>query len=81
MPCLFPRLRQPLRHYEHCFSYSRVEQHDWRIDLDSGRRLEFQLSPYLHFPGAMVPFDTVTATLFSSHCYRCCTPCAPPCST
>ena len=60
------RAQALLRHYGHRFPYYRVEEHDWRIDLGGGRRLEFQLTPYLHFPGAMVSFDSATATLFSS---------------
>lgn len=55
-----------LKHYGHRFPYYLVEEHDWAVDLGSGRRLEFQLTPYLHFPGAMVSYDTATATLFSS---------------
>jgi diguanylate cyclase (GGDEF)-like protein len=54
-----------LKHYGHRFGYYLVEQHDWTLPLD-GRDLQFQLTPYLHFPGAMVSFDTRTHTLFSS---------------
>ncbi len=54
-----------LKHYGHRFPYYLVEEHDWLIPLD-GRELQFQLTPYLHFPGAMVSFDTLTRTLFSS---------------
>jgi diguanylate cyclase (GGDEF)-like protein len=43
-----------------------VERHDWALPLTDDRRLEFQLTPYLHFPGAMVSYDTATDTLFSS---------------
>ena len=55
-----------LKHYKHRFDYYRVEEHDWRVPLAAGRSLEFQLTPYLHFPGAMVSYDTGSATLFSS---------------
>lgn len=34
--------------------------------LKGERSLEFQLTPYLHFPGAMVSYDTGSRTLFSS---------------
>ena len=54
-----------LKHYGHRFPYYLVEEHDWCIPVN-GRDLEFQLTPYLHFPGAMVSFDTLTRTLFSS---------------
>ncbi|WP_254962861.1 MULTISPECIES: diguanylate cyclase [unclassified Cyanobium] len=55
-----------IRHYGHRFSTYLVEQHDWCLPLLGGRRLEFQLTPYLHFPGAMVSYDSLSHTLFSS---------------
>ncbi|MCP9790519.1 diguanylate cyclase [Vulcanococcus limneticus] len=79
LPLLSERLKRPdvevvtewraqalLRHYGHRFSYYRVEEHGWCLPLAGERRLEFQLTPYLHFPGAFVSFDTGTGTLFSS---------------
>jgi len=55
-----------IRHYGHGFSTYLVEQHGWCLPLAGNRRLEFQLTPYLHFPGAMVSHDSTTGTLFSS---------------
>ncbi len=60
------RAKALLRHYGHRFDYYLVEEHDWALPLTDDRSLEFQLTPYLHFPGAMVSFDTQSATLFSS---------------
>lgn len=60
------RAQALLKHYGHRFGYHRVEEHGWTLPLAEGRALEFQLTPYLHFPGAMVSFDTGTRTLFSS---------------
>ncbi|MFA7323919.1 MAG: diguanylate cyclase [Candidatus Nanopelagicales bacterium] len=60
------RAKALLRHYRHRFDYYLVEEHGWRIPLSPGRNLEFQLTPYLHFPGAMVSYDSASATLFSS---------------
>jgi diguanylate cyclase (GGDEF)-like protein len=60
------RAQALLKHYGHRFDYYLVEEHDWKVPLGTGRDLEFQLTPYLHFPGAMVSYDTLTATLFSS---------------
>lgn len=60
------RAQALLKHYGHRFDYYRVEDHDWTVPLGSGRALQFQLTPYLHFPGAMVSYDTATRTLFSS---------------
>ncbi len=55
-----------LRHYGHRFEYYLVEANDWVLQLGADRQLQFQLTPYLHFPGALVSFDSATATLFSS---------------
>ena len=55
-----------LRHYGHRFTPYYVEQHDWRLPLADDRVLEFQLTPYLHFPGAFVTHDPKSRTLFSS---------------
>ena len=55
-----------LRHYGGAIAFHRVEENGWRIELDDDRALEFALTPYLHFPGAMVSFETATRTLFSS---------------
>ena len=55
-----------IRHYGHPFSAYLVEKHHWCLPLQGDRRLEFQLTPYLHFPGAMVSYDTGSHTLFSS---------------
>ena len=60
------RARALLKHYGHRFDYWLVEEHDWRLDLPGGRALEFQLTPYLHVPGAFMSYDVETATLFSS---------------
>jgi diguanylate cyclase (GGDEF)-like protein len=60
------RARALLKHYGHRFDYHLVEDHDWSVPLGGGRSLEFQLTPYLHFPGAMVSFDSASRTLFSS---------------
>ncbi|MCT0207846.1 diguanylate cyclase [Synechococcus sp. CS-1332] len=55
-----------IRHYGHRFQPFLVEEHGWCLPLQGDRRLEFQLTPYLHFPGAMVSYDTFSRTLFSS---------------
>ncbi len=60
------RAKALLKHYGHRFDYYLVEEHDWMLPLGPDRRLEFQLTPYLHFPGAMVSYDTGSGTLFSS---------------
>ena len=55
-----------LKHYElkHLSPFL-IEKEGWRLDLN-GRVLEFRFTPYAHFPGAFVTYDTQTKTLFSS---------------
>ena len=60
------RARALLKHYGHRFGYYLIEEHDWALELSAGRRVEFQLTPYLHFPGAFMSYDVPTGTLFSS---------------
>lgn len=60
------RARALLKHYGHRFDYWLIEEHDWHLPLGPRRHLEFQLTPYLHFPGAFMSFDTGSRTLFSS---------------
>ncbi len=54
-----------LKHYALRLPFWRVDAHDWQLDL-GGRELRFVFTPYAHFPGAFVTFDTATGTLFSS---------------
>jgi diguanylate cyclase (GGDEF)-like protein len=54
-----------LKHYGLKIPFWRVDEHGWRLDL-GGRALRFVLTPYCHFPGAFVTFDTTTGTLFTS---------------
>ena len=54
-----------LRHYGSRLATYLVEEHGWAIDLDEGRRLEFTLTPYLHFPGALSSYETAAAVLFT----------------
>ncbi len=60
------RAKALLKHYGHRFGYYLVEDHDWQLALGRDDALEFQLTPYLHFPGAFVSYDPRTGTLFSS---------------
>ncbi len=43
-----------------------VNENDYKLELNSGRILKFLLTPYLHFPGAIMTYDTKTKVLFSS---------------
>ncbi len=54
-----------LKHYGLDLEFICVEELGWELDL-GGRKLEFILTPYLHFAGAFCTFDRHSATLFSS---------------
>lgn len=43
-----------------------IENHNLSLSLSSGRLLEFVLTPYLHFAGAFMTYDSMTKSLFSS---------------
>lgn len=46
--------------------YYLVNDHNFEFYFQSGRRLLFILTPYLHFPGALVTYDIQSETLFTS---------------
>lgn len=46
--------------------YYLVNDHNFEFFFQSGRKLLFFLTPYLHFPGAIVTYDIQSETLFSS---------------
>ncbi|MGC8498797.1 MAG: diguanylate cyclase [Acidimicrobiales bacterium] len=54
-----------LRHYGSRLPLHLIEEHDWALDLGDGRRLEFTLTPYLHFPGALCAYDAASRVLFT----------------
>ena len=60
------RARDLIDHYGHRFQYYLLEDHGWALNLAGGREMQFQLTPYLHFPGAFVSFDVQSRTLFSA---------------
>jgi flavorubredoxin len=43
-----------------------VDEMGYRMDLSSGRTLEFLFTPYLHSPGAIATHDPATGSLFTS---------------
>ncbi|MDX8395095.1 MAG: MBL fold metallo-hydrolase [Mariprofundaceae bacterium] len=55
-----------IRHLGLKSDYYRIDEHDYQLTLQSGRRLEFMNTPYLHSPGAFVTYDTKTKSLFTS---------------
>lgn len=55
-----------MRHFGARFRVDTIEDLGWRLVLDGDRVLEFVLTPYLHFPGAFVTYETSTATLLSA---------------
>lgn len=55
-----------LKYYGIKSKYYLVNENDYKLELNSGRILKFLLTPYLHFPGAIMTYDTKTKVLFSS---------------
>ena len=55
-----------LRHLALRLPLATVEELGWQLDIDEGRVLRFLLTPYLHFPGAFVSYESSTASLFSA---------------
>lgn len=60
------RTRVIVQYYGIKSSYYHVDEHGYSLTLPSGRKLSFLMTPYLHFPGAMVTYDETSKTLFSS---------------
>lgn len=54
-----------IRHYGISSDFYAVDKHDYRLNLVSGRTLEFQLTPFLHAAGAIVTYDQKDRCLFS----------------
>lgn len=54
-----------IAHYGVRSPFYHVDQNDWKLTLKSGRELSFIFSPYLHFPGAFMTYDSKTKILFS----------------
>lgn len=54
-----------LKHYGLKILMECVEERGWTLELED-RKLEFILTPYLHFPGAFVTYDWSSGILFSS---------------
>lgn len=55
-----------IRYYGQRFPVVLIEDRDWTLTLPDGRALQFVLTPYLHFPGAMCSYETSARVLFSS---------------
>lgn len=55
-----------IRHYGIRGELAKVDEHDYRLTLQSGRVLDFLFTPHLHAPGAIATYDRKTRTLFSS---------------
>ncbi|MFA7322924.1 MAG: diguanylate cyclase [Candidatus Nanopelagicales bacterium] len=52
------------RYYNFASPFYLVNEHDYRLELRSGRPIDFIPTPYLHFPGAVATFDPRTKVLF-----------------
>jgi len=55
-----------LKHYNLLTPFYLVDQHEFKLELESGRKLQFLFTPYMHYPGNIVTYDSETKVLFSS---------------
>lgn len=55
-----------LKYYGIKSEYYLVNEHNFELVFSSGRKLNFFLTPYLHFPGSIVTYDRESEILFSS---------------
>ena len=55
-----------IRYYGVKSSFYIVGENEYKLTFGSGRTLHFYLTPYLHFPGAIVTYDPLSKILFSS---------------
>jgi len=60
------RSRMLIDYYGIRSAYYIVNEHDLRLKLSSGRLIRFVQTPYLHFPGAIISYDSSTKTMFTS---------------
>lgn len=60
------RTQTIVKYYDIKSSYYIVNEHNFSLTLKSGRTLNFIPTPYLHFPGAITTYDTLSKVLFSS---------------
>ncbi len=54
-----------IQHYGVRSKFYPVEQNEYRLNLRSGRQIEFIFTPFLHSPGAIVAYDAATKSLFT----------------
>lgn len=55
-----------IRHLGLRSEFYATDQNQDRLQLESGRELQFLFTPYLHSPGAIATYDTKSQSLFSS---------------
>jgi two-component system, cell cycle response regulator len=54
-----------IQYYNVTSPFYLVDQHDFQLVLENGRKLQLIHAPYLHFPGSILTFDPVSKILFS----------------
>lgn len=60
------RTQMLVKYYGIKSDYYIVNENNFCLALNSGRRLNFIQTPYLHFPGAITTYDPISKILFSS---------------
>lgn len=54
-----------IKYYGVTSKFYLTNEHEGKLTLKSGREIKFLNAPYLHFPGAILTYDTKTKILFS----------------
>ncbi len=60
------RTQAIVKYYGVKSDYYIVNENDFQLTLKTGRKLDFVQTPYLHFPGAITTYDSLSKILFSS---------------
>lgn len=55
-----------IRHYGLSSQFYAVDKHNYQLVLESGRKIQFQFTPFLHSPGAITTYDCSSKSLFSA---------------
>lgn len=60
------RTQTLVKYYDIKSSYYLVDENNFSLTLNSGRKLKFIMTPYLHFPGSITTYEEKSQILFSS---------------
>ena len=60
------RMSVLIKHFGAGFPFVEVDNSHWHLSFGRGRQLTFAHTPYLHSPGAIVTYDSLSQTVFTS---------------